>query len=66
MYKNLVSVPLRGLVVFNNAFGRDFTGYANVSVPLRGLVVFNQEIKFPEEYLQVSVPLRGLVVFNTT
>ena len=61
-----VSVPLRGLVVFNTETAKLVgTWEANVSVPLRGLVVFNGRTqKLYHEGDLVSVPLRGLVIFN--
>ena len=64
---SMVSVPLRGLVVFNEGTRFARVSELQVSVPLRGLVVFNlRKIKSPDESLKVSVPLRGLVVFNWT
>ena len=61
-----VSVPLRGLVVFNAQQGWD-EQYKQPSVPLRGLVVFYvSNLKMiPVGRFSVSVPLRGLVVFNS-
>ena len=60
-----VSVPLRGLVVFNAQQVWD-EQYKQPSVPLRGLVVFYvSNLKMiPVGRFSVSVPLRGLVVFN--
>ena len=65
MFDWFVSVPLRGLVVFNGEMQNETLQHEQVSVPLRGLVVFNLRIFFAALMsLSVSVPLRGLVVFN--
>ena len=39
---SMVSVPLRGLVVFNQKVRGEQNMIKQVSVPLRGLVVFNK------------------------
>ena len=62
---SMVSVPLRGLVVFYISSMFSDSLIISVSVPLRGLVVFNIIIANKGIIIIVSVPLRGLVVFNS-
>ena len=63
--KKWVSVPLRGLVVFNmDDFAYDRKIINTVSVPLRGLVVFNPRKEIETNDLQTRFrPLAGISCF---
>ena len=58
-----VSVPLRGLVVFNGTELQGTAAGSEVSVPLRGLVVFNPVLKIPRHTRSFS-PVCGAKYFR--
>ena len=58
-----VSVPLRGLVVFNRQNTCYWIPIKKVSVPLRGLVVFNPVLKIPRHTRSFS-PVCGAKYFR--
>ena len=61
-YKH-VSVPLRGLVVFNGRTQKLYHEGDLVSVPLRGLVVFNSSKPCKEQCRYCFRPLTGISCF---
>ena len=61
-----VSVPFRGLLIPNYAFGYLDIFFWLVSVPFRGLLIPNKYllILMCLDFLTVSVPFRGLLIPN--
>ena len=63
---SIISVPYRGLILFNLITRSLIFRRYGISVPYRGLILFNErrkQVKIERGRI-ISVPYRGLILFN--
>ena len=59
-----VSVPYRGLLIYNTILKRYATAVKKDSVPYRGLLIYNKLYDMGNTCCWDSVPYRGLLIYN--